>query len=230
MHDRPFSLAGDLEITAVAPTSAAAMQAMRVYICDVASSYYRRPATTAEVQAALVQHPSDDLVPPTGLFLVATDGHDIVGGCVALARVDHEVGEVRRLHVAPALRGLGLGRRLMLEVEHRAREMGGQLQPARPVHRRVEPTPTGRHQHRASHRRHPHRHALDNERGRARTASGPPVGPPSPNAAQAASSTTSPTDSGLPSPSWTPPAPSPPPTPTTPPARPLRHQLARLTR
>jgi len=124
MHDRPFSLAGDLEITAVAPTSAAAVQAMRAYICDVASSYYRRPATTAEVQAALVQHPSDDLVPPTGLFLVATDGHDIVGGCVALARVDHEVGEVRRLHVAPALRGLGLGRRLMLEVEHRAREMG----------------------------------------------------------------------------------------------------------
>ncbi len=58
MHDRPFSLGGDLEITAVAPTSAAAVQAMRAYICDVASSYYRRPATTAEVQAALAQHPA----------------------------------------------------------------------------------------------------------------------------------------------------------------------------
>jgi len=124
MYDRSFSLAADLEIAAVAPTSAVAVQAMRAYTCDVASSYYRRPATTAEVEAGLVQHPSADLVPPTGLFLVATDGDDVVGGCVALARVDHEVGEVRRLHVVAALRRLGLGRRLMLEVESRAREMG----------------------------------------------------------------------------------------------------------
>ncbi len=60
---------------------------MRAYICDVASSYYRRPATTAEVQAALVQHPSDDLVPPTGLFLVATSNCQYLW----ITTVDHVV-------------------------------------------------------------------------------------------------------------------------------------------
>lgn len=97
---------------------------MRAYIADVASRYYRRPATTLEVDAALSQHPADDLVAPHGVFLVATTGLDVVCGCVALARITRDVGEVRRLHVAPSFRGRGLGRMLMLEVEERARTMG----------------------------------------------------------------------------------------------------------
>ena len=114
----------DVEVKAVAPTSASAEQAMRAYLHDVASRYYRRPATAEELDTALSQHPSDDLVAPHGVFLVATAGADAACGCVALARVTSRVGEVRRLHVAPRFRGLGLGRRLMLEVEHRARSMG----------------------------------------------------------------------------------------------------------
>lgn len=97
---------------------------MRAYLHDVASRYYRRPASADELESALAQHPSEDLVPPHGVFLVATAGTDLVCGWVALARVAPGVGEVRRLHVVEGCRRRGLGRRLMLEVEHQARIMG----------------------------------------------------------------------------------------------------------
>lgn len=114
----------DIDVSAVEPTSTSADRAMRAYLHDVASRYYRRPASADELETALAQHPSGDLVAPHGVFLVATVGVDAVCGCVALARVTPDVGEVRRLHVAEGFRRRGLGRRLMLEVEHRAREMG----------------------------------------------------------------------------------------------------------
>lgn len=113
-----------IDVTAVDPASASADQAVRAYLHDVASRYYGRPATAGELEAALSEHPTDDLVAPHGAFLVATTGADVVCGCVALARVGPDVGEVRRLHVAAAFRRVGLGRRLMEEVEHRARDMG----------------------------------------------------------------------------------------------------------
>ncbi len=118
------SRGADVDIREVAPTSASAEQAMRAYPRDVASSYHRRPATAAELETALSEHPSDDLVAPHGVFLVATTRTGDVYGCVALARVAVGVGEVRRLHVDRRLRRLGLGRRLMLDVEHRARSLG----------------------------------------------------------------------------------------------------------
>jgi ribosomal protein S18 acetylase RimI-like enzyme len=114
----------DIEISAVAPTSASAELALRAYLHDVGSRYYRRPITADELHTALSQHPIDDLVEPHGVFLVARVGVDVVCGCVALARVAAGVGEVRRLHVAQRFRRRGLGRRLMLEVEDRARNMG----------------------------------------------------------------------------------------------------------
>lgn len=113
-----------IRVQAVPPTSALAHHAMRSYIRDVASRYYSRPATDAEIEAGLAQHPTDDMEPPHGFFLVATTDTDSTCGCVALARVDAAVGEVRRLHVDPATRRQGLGRRLMLDVEARARHMG----------------------------------------------------------------------------------------------------------
>jgi len=64
-----------------------------------------------------------ELVPPAGLLLVATLHGDPVG-CVSLRRqgADQagEVAEVKRMWVAPAVRGLGLGRRLLADLESRA--------------------------------------------------------------------------------------------------------------
>lgn len=70
----------------------------------------------------------DDLRPPRGSFLIAAcDGLDI--GCVGL-RPDGTTpdgapqGEVKRLWVAGAARGLGLARRLMTAIEDEARLLG----------------------------------------------------------------------------------------------------------
>ncbi|QPM89629.1 bifunctional helix-turn-helix transcriptional regulator/GNAT family N-acetyltransferase [Pseudooceanicola algae] len=64
-----------------------------------------------------------DLSPPRGIFLLATsDGAPL--GCVALKGTEKGYGEVKRLWVAPAARGLGLARRLMTAVEDAARDLG----------------------------------------------------------------------------------------------------------
>lgn len=61
--------------------------------------------------------------PPHGTFLLAwSDGLPL--GCACLKSVDGATGEVKRLWVDPAARGLGLGRRLMTAIEDAARTQG----------------------------------------------------------------------------------------------------------
>jgi DNA-binding MarR family transcriptional regulator/ribosomal protein S18 acetylase RimI-like enzyme len=70
------------------------------------------PARTIPATAA-------ELTPPAGLLLVATL-HDEPVGCGALKFRPGAVAEIKRMWVAPAVRGLGLGRRLLTELEARA--------------------------------------------------------------------------------------------------------------
>ena len=60
---------------------------------------------------------------PSGLLLVAYLGREPLG-CGALRRHSSQVGELKRIWVAPAARGLGLGRRLLDALEQRALEQG----------------------------------------------------------------------------------------------------------
>jgi putative acetyltransferase len=60
---------------------------------------------------------------PHGAFLVAMLGGRPVG-CVALRAFDDDRGEVKRLYVTPAARGLGLGRALAAAIIDRARDLG----------------------------------------------------------------------------------------------------------
>lgn len=66
--------------------------------------------------------------PPRGATVLAHDaGGRLVGTCfLRLVRPDGPApaGEIKRLYVAPAARGHGLGRRLMDAIMDRAREMG----------------------------------------------------------------------------------------------------------
>jgi ribosomal protein S18 acetylase RimI-like enzyme len=64
-----------------------------------------------------------DLTPPAGLVLVARSGGDAVG-CGALKLDTDGVAELKRMWVAPRARGLGLGRRLLRELEDHALEHG----------------------------------------------------------------------------------------------------------
>jgi len=76
-------------------------------------------------------------VPPDGIFLVIRDDDGRAVGCGGVARFDDTRGELKRMYVAPEARGLGLGRRLLVELEAQARDLGyvalvletGDLQP-----------------------------------------------------------------------------------------------------
>ncbi|WAL67017.1 GNAT family N-acetyltransferase [Amycolatopsis cynarae] len=100
-----------------------AVAVLRDYIDDVASRYYGRQATDAEIDNALAEDPSDDLVPPTGLFFVARDGGTITG-CVGVRRFDDDVMELTRMFVKPAARGQGGGARLLRTAEEAALGLG----------------------------------------------------------------------------------------------------------
>ena len=65
----------------------------------------------------------EDLTPPAGLLLVATL-HDEPVGCGALKYHGAGPAEVKRMWVSPTVRGLGLGRRLLGELEARAAAWG----------------------------------------------------------------------------------------------------------
>lgn len=60
-----------------------------------------------------------ELTPPAGLLLVATLHSEPVG-CGALKFHGNEPAEIKRMWVAPDARGLGLGRRLLAELEREA--------------------------------------------------------------------------------------------------------------
>jgi len=71
--------------------------------------------------------PPDPWLPPRGAFLVATAPDGTALGCVAVTRDGPQTAEVKRLWVAPAVRGTGLARRLMAVAETQARELGASL-------------------------------------------------------------------------------------------------------
>ena len=66
---------------------------------------------------------ADDLNPPTGLLLVAHLREQPVG-CGALKYHAGAPAELKRMWVAPEVRGMGLGRRLLRELEHHAASAG----------------------------------------------------------------------------------------------------------
>ncbi len=106
----PEPLRALLSVEPADPAGPPAQAVLRSYIEEMASRYRSRPASRAEVDAALAEHPSEELVPPRGLFCLARRG-DAVLGCVALLLVSESVGEVRRLFVVPGpvARGSGAG-------------------------------------------------------------------------------------------------------------------------
>jgi putative acetyltransferase len=58
-----------------------------------------------------------------GVFLVARlDGEPVA--CGALRRIEPDTGEIKRMYVAPSQRGLGVGRRVLGELERHAHLLG----------------------------------------------------------------------------------------------------------
>jgi len=73
--------------------------------------------------AASVSANPEELVPPSGWFLLARlDG--VAAGCGALKVLGGGVGELKRMWVAPGVRGLGIARRLLAALEEQAHGAG----------------------------------------------------------------------------------------------------------
>ena len=103
-----------------------AVTVLREYFDDVASRYYGRQASEEEIDRALAEDPSDQLVPPTGVFLIARDDGEITG-CVGVKVAAPGTTELTRMFVKPAFRGQGSGSRLLLAAEEAARGLGARI-------------------------------------------------------------------------------------------------------
>lgn len=106
-------------VTDVPVTDQEAGALLRVYFAEMVGRYTNRPAGEDEVDAAMAEDPSNALSPPSGRFLLARyDGRP--AGCVGLKLLDAHFAEVKRMFIAPGLRGHGGGARLLHEVEQAA--------------------------------------------------------------------------------------------------------------
>ncbi|MEV6245210.1 GNAT family N-acetyltransferase [Streptomyces sp. NPDC051742] len=95
----------------------------RDYYYDVASRYWKRPATEAEIDEGLAGDGVELLTPPTGQFLVGRyEGKPAACGGVLL--LDGERAELTRVFLRHAFRGLGGAGVLMDGLEDAARALG----------------------------------------------------------------------------------------------------------
>ncbi|WP_040495502.1 GNAT family N-acetyltransferase [Ilumatobacter nonamiensis] len=65
----------------------------------------------------------DRMRAPHGAFLVLLDDDDVVG-CGGIQRLDDRVAEIKRMWLDGSLRGLGMGHRLLRDLESTVRELG----------------------------------------------------------------------------------------------------------
>lgn len=107
--------AGLVEIDVEDPTTDAARFCIESYFAEIDSRFEAGfdPAISATVDVA-------ELVEPAGLFLVARLRREPVG-CGALRFRDPDWAEIKRMWVAPTVRGLGVGRRILTQLEKHAR-------------------------------------------------------------------------------------------------------------
>lgn len=112
-------LQGEVEIRDADPDGPAALSCL--------SAYYRLLLETfPDFTADMLPLPLPDAGKyrsPDGAFLIAWSD-DLPVGCVSLRKLERGTAEVKRLWVHPAARGQGLARRLMRDIENRARDMG----------------------------------------------------------------------------------------------------------
>ena len=100
------------------PRDPDAQTCLRAYETELASRFDDGFDPALSISAA-----DEEMTPPAGLFLVATvDGEP--AGCGALKFHGDAPAEIKRMWVAPSARGLGLGRRLLAELEAHAAAHG----------------------------------------------------------------------------------------------------------
>lgn len=110
--------ASQISISAADPRQRAARSCLLAYFRELADRF------DAGFDPELSNPAQDEeMILPAGLFLLATLAGEPVG-CGALKFHQDEPAEIKRMWVSPTARGLGLGRRLLAELESRAADHG----------------------------------------------------------------------------------------------------------
>jgi ribosomal protein S18 acetylase RimI-like enzyme len=105
-----------VDIARADPASVDAQQCLSAYFAEIASRF---PGGFDPGKGSGVPD-HDDFRAPRGCLLVAHRSGEPIG-CGALRTLSPGVGEIKRMWIAPAARGIGLGRRLLAELEAEAR-------------------------------------------------------------------------------------------------------------
>ena len=111
-------VASAVQISVRDPADPAARACVRAYVDELGRRFDTGFEPARSLPAA-----DQEMIPPAGVFLVATLHSEAVG-CGGLKFHDGAPAEVKRMWVAPAARGLGLGRRLLSELESHAAAWG----------------------------------------------------------------------------------------------------------
>jgi DNA-binding MarR family transcriptional regulator/GNAT superfamily N-acetyltransferase len=107
-----------IRVAATDPRHPDAHQCLRAYFTELSQRF-----DSGFDPARSIPADDQDLTPPAGVLLVATLRGDPVG-CGALKYHGDAPAEVKRMWVSPAVRGLGLGRRLLADLEDSAAAHG----------------------------------------------------------------------------------------------------------
>jgi DNA-binding MarR family transcriptional regulator/GNAT superfamily N-acetyltransferase len=107
-----------VEISEVDPAGAAAQFCLGEYFAELDRRFDTGYDAAADTSAELA-----DFRPPAGLFLVATLRSEPVA-CGGLKFRGSDSADLRRMWVAPSVRGIGLARRMLAELEQRAAAAG----------------------------------------------------------------------------------------------------------
>jgi DNA-binding MarR family transcriptional regulator/ribosomal protein S18 acetylase RimI-like enzyme len=110
-----------VDIRPVDPAVADARHCLRAYFAELE----RRSGTSFDPSTGSTAEPHE-IRSPHGLFLVAYLRGAAVG-CGALKHFPGGVSDIKRMWVAESARGLGIGRRLLVELEARAAEHGSRV-------------------------------------------------------------------------------------------------------
>jgi DNA-binding MarR family transcriptional regulator/GNAT superfamily N-acetyltransferase len=107
-----------IEIRAVDPADRDARQCVRAYFAELD----RRSESGFDPAAGVSAEPHE-LIPPAGCFLIAYLRGE-AAGCGAVKHHPGGPSEIKRMWVAESARGLGIGRRILIELEARAMRSG----------------------------------------------------------------------------------------------------------
>lgn len=110
--------ASDIEIAQEDPVSADAARCLDRYFAELdvrfAGGFDRERGGADEIR---------DFAPPRGCLLLARLRGEPVG-CGALRTFEPHIGEIKRMWISPDVRGLGVGRRLLAQLERVAKRRG----------------------------------------------------------------------------------------------------------